>query len=326
MEDLSLVGTLEPLTGITNMKSFKDNFRTIYNSKSKTNEFPSILTGLIISIFNVGATLAGIFLTRVGDYAGRKLGITLATTIYILGIFIQIINNQVWYQFMIGRVICGLGVGSNTVLVPMFISESAPINIRGAMTVFFQVLITFGILMGNVTNFFCVKYLNNSNYSWGIPTALGLFWASLLLIGLIFVPESAEYLAIKKMNEDGARLSFARMNGVSVYHHKTSDFVNRMQDKLFLSTQQKINRKKWHEFISEKPKLGLRVLIGVLLMAFQQLSGINYFFYYGTMLFEDAGMNNSYIAAIILSSLNFYIYVCWYLFNRVVGTAILSFI
>ena len=321
-----MVGTLEPLTGITNMKSFKDNFGTIYNSKSKTTEFPCILTGLIISIFNVDGTLGSIFLTRVGDYVRRKLGITLAATVYILGIFIQIINNQVWYQFMIGRAIYGLGIGSNTVLVPMFISESAPINIRGGMTVFFQVLITFGILMGNVTNSFCVKYLNNSNYLWGIPTALGLFWASLLLIALIFVPESAEYLAIKKMNEDGARLSFARMNDVSVYHHKTSDFVNRMQDKLLLSTQQKINREKWHEFISGNPKLGLRVLIGVLLMAFQQLSGINCFFYYGTMLFEDASMNNSYTAAIILSSVNCYIYVCWYLFSRVVGTTILSFI
>lgn len=291
--------------GIINMKSFRNHFGTIYNSESNVTEFPDMLTGLIISIFNIGGALGGIFLAKLGDYMGRKLGITLATTVYILGILIQIINDQVWYQFMIGRVICGLGVGCNTVLVPMFISESAPINIRGAMVVLFQVLITFGILVGNITNFFCVTYFNDSNYSWGIPTTLGLLWAVLLLVGLIFVPESAEYLAVQKMDEDSARVSFAKMNGVSVYHHKTDDFLNNMQDKLFLSTQERINRKKWHEFISGRPKLGLRVLIGILLMAFQQLSGINYFFYYGTMLFEKAGMNNPYTAAIILSSVNF---------------------
>ncbi|KAK5960399.1 Hxt14p PWA37_002478 [Arxiozyma heterogenica] len=296
------VGTIG---GIINMKSFKNHFGTIYNTESMEIDFPDILTGLIISIFNIGGALGGIFLAKLGDYIGRKLGITLATTIYMLGIFIQIINDQVWYQFMIGRVICGLGVGCNAVLVPMFISESAPINIRGAMVVLFQVLVTFGILVGNITNFFCVTYFNDSNYSWGIPTTLGLLWAAILLVGLIFVPESAEYLAIQKMNEDSARLSFAKMNGISVYHHKTDDFLNNMQDKLFLSTQERINRKKWHEFISGSPKLGLRVLIGVLLMAFQQLSGINYFFYYGTMLFGKAGMSNPYTAAMILSSVNF---------------------
>lgn len=296
------VGTIG---GMVNMKEFKNHFGTRFNPDSGLNEFPDILTGLIISVFNIGCVFGGIVLSKTGDFIGRKLGITLALTVFIIGILIQIINDHVWYQFAIGRIISGLGIGSITVLVPMFISESAPVNIRGAMVVLFQVMVTLGILCGNVTNLICVKKIKDSNYSWGIPLGLQLIWAFLLAIGLLYIPESAEYLAIKKMDDDAAKESFAKMNGISVYNDKTADFISSMQEKQYMNDQQKVNNDKWHEFITGKPRLGYRVFLGVLLMAFQQLTGINYFFYYSTSLFETAGLKDPYSAAIILSAVNF---------------------
>lgn len=296
------VGTIG---GIVNMKEFKNHFGTQYNSELNTNEFPNYLTGLIIGIFNIGCAVGGIFLVKVGDYLGRKIGITVALVIYIVGVLVQVIKDNSWHQFIGGRIICGLGVGANTVLVPMFIAESAPVNIRGAMVVLFQLMVTFGILAGNITNYFCVRYIKDSNMTWGVPLGLGLVWAALLLVGLIFVPESAEYLMLKKMDENKARASFAKMNGIQTDDPKANEFMNDMQEKLYLITQESVKNRQWHEFVSGKPKLGLRLTIGILLMAFQQLTGINYFFYYGTALFESAGMKDPYSGVIILSVVNF---------------------
>ncbi|CAL9732560.1 hexose transporter Hxt14p [Monosporozyma unispora] len=296
------VGTIG---GIVNMKEFKNHFGTRYNSELNINEFPNLLTGLIIGIFNIGCAVGGIFLAKVGDNLGRKLGIALALIIYIIGVLVQVVKDNSWYQFVAGRTVCGLGVGANAVLVPMFISESAPIGIRGSMVVLFQVMVTFGILVGNITNYLCVRMIKDSDNIWKMPLGLGFIWAVLLLVGLIFVPESAEYLMIKKMNEHKARDSFAKMNGVEPNDNTADKFVQSMQAKLFVNTQETSQSRKWHEFATGRPKLGLRLSVGILLMAFQQLTGINYFFYYGTALFENAGMNNPYSAAIILSTVNF---------------------
>merc|ERR1711964_913439 len=47
-----------------------------------------------------------------------------------------------------------------------------------------------------------------------------------------------------------------------------------------------------------------RILLGVGIQAFQQLTGANYFFYYGTTIFSSIGIDNSFITQIILGSVN----------------------
>lgn len=52
------------------------------------------------------------------------------------------------------------------------------------------------------------------------------------------------------------------------------------------------------------PRMLYRTLLGIALMAGQQLTGANFFFYYGTSIFAATGMSNAYITSIILGSVN----------------------
>lgn len=52
------------------------------------------------------------------------------------------------------------------------------------------------------------------------------------------------------------------------------------------------------------PRMFYRTILGMTMMAGQQLTGVNFFFYFGTTVFRATGISNSYITAIILASVN----------------------
>lgn len=296
------VGTIG---GISNMRSFQNNFGTLLDPVTNERYLPDILIGLMISIFNIGCAVGGLTLAKLGDFRGRKFGIYFTLFVYCIGLIIQLAKDQKWYQFLIGRIFTGLAVGSTAVLVPMFISESAPLRIRGAMVVFYQLMVTLGILIGNVINYACKRMTGEAtnNVSWQFPIFLGFVWTLIIIVGLMFTPESAQYLIIKQNAIEEAKRSFSKMNGVSETDRATIEYIEETIKGQALRGNQE-NRQGLFEFITGKPQYGIRLLTGILVMSFQQLSGVNYFFYYGTTIFKRANMD-PYVTSIILSSVNF---------------------
>ena len=90
----------------------------------------------------MGCAIGALFLSKVGDMYGRRVGIMTAMIIYIVGIIVQIASQHAWYQIMIGRIITGLAVGMLSVLCPLFISEVSPKHLRGTLVYCFQLMIT----------------------------------------------------------------------------------------------------------------------------------------------------------------------------------------
>ena len=77
--------------------------------------------------------IGALFASPIADRFGRKSSITFWCIIHIVGIIVQISTTSKWYQVAVGRLVAGLGVGALSSLVPMYQSESAPRQIRGAM-------------------------------------------------------------------------------------------------------------------------------------------------------------------------------------------------
>ncbi|CCH62317.1 hypothetical protein TBLA_0H00240 [Henningerozyma blattae CBS 6284] len=294
--------------GIINMQIFKKSFGNKINPETSERYFDPTLSGLIIGIYNIGAGIGGLTLGKLGDYRGRKMALGIAMCIHLLGLFTELVEDYSWIQFFIGRLLTGIAIGTTAVIVPMYLCENSPLKIRGAMVVLYQLMITLGILTGNISNFICHNIYNDSedNRAWQVPILLNVFWDSIVFIGLFFIPESAIYLGKLCFDMDGAQKSFAKMNGVAETDRLSMEFINDI--KLSAEIEKEENNetpKLKFEFIFGKPKLGYRLLIGILIMTFQQLSGINYFFYYGTTIFKNVGFEDSYLTAIILSLVNF---------------------
>lgn len=280
--------------GIINMRSF---IRTLGHIDPTTgnHKLESYQTGLLVSGYHIGCITGGFTIARLADSLGRKIPILISMMVYITGILIQITScvSGKWYQFLIGRMTSGLCIGSVAVLAPMFISETAPTVIRGSCTSLYQLNITIAIFTGSIVVYSC-KEMYTNEAEWVIPLSLGIGFALAVCIGIFSTPESARYLVSIGEYEK------AKKTLKTVEDPDVEGTLVILQEKL--SLEHNADNVKFIEIF--KKKYIKRVIIGSMLMIFQQMSGIDYFFYYGTSLFKFAGVNDSYITSIIIAVVN----------------------
>jgi SP family sugar:H+ symporter-like MFS transporter len=301
------------ISGFVNMSDFNERFGQL-NSEGEYY-LSDVRTGLIVAIFNIGCAFGSVFLGKTADVYGRRVGLMIMMIIYIVGILIQITSVDKWYQYFIGRIISGLGVGGIGDISPLFISESAPKHIRPALVSSYQLMITFGIFLGYCTNYGTKKYTNSAQ--WRVGLGLCFLWALLMITGMIFMPESPRYL-IKQGLLDDARKSLAYSNRVSA--DDAAIFAEVEEINAAILKEDAAGKATWGELATGEPKIGFRVLCGIVLMSLQQLSGDNYFFYYGTTIFQAVGLDDSFQTAIVLGIVNFAsTVICLYSVNELGG-------
>jgi SP family sugar:H+ symporter-like MFS transporter len=301
------------ISGFIKMSNFIERFGQV-NTQGQYY-LSNMRTGLIVAIFNIGCAFGSVFLGRTADMYGRRIGLMIMIVIYIIGIVIQISSTDKWYQFFIGRIISGLGVGGISVISPLFISESAPKHIRPALVSSYQLMITFGMFLGYCTNYNTKTYPNSAQ--WRVALGLCSFWALLVISGMVLMPESPRYL-IKRGRLNEARKSLAYSNRVSA--DNAAIFAEVEEINAAILREDAEGKTTWSELLNGKPKIGFRVLCGIILMSLQQLTGSNYFFYYGTTIFQTVGLNDSFQISIILGIVNFAsTIICIYTVNKLGG-------
>ncbi|KAF5213203.1 putative galactose transporter [Clavispora lusitaniae] len=286
------------ISGFVNMPDFKRRFGQ--KRKDGSHYLSNVRTGLVVSIFNVGCAVGGIILSKIADMQGRRMALMVSMVIYVVGIIIQIASQHAWYQYFIGRLISGLAVGMVSVVSPLFISEVSPKQIRGTLVCCFQLFITMGIFLGYCTTYGTKKY--SDSRQWRVPLGLCFAWAIFLVVGMLSMPESPRYLMEKK-KIDEAKKSIARSNKISEedpFVHTEIQLIQAGIDREALA-----GKASWKELITGKPKIFRRVIMGIMLQSLQQLTGDNYFFYYGTTIFQAVGMNDSFETSIVLGIVNF---------------------
>ena len=286
------------ISGFVNMPDFKRRFGQ--KRKDGSHYLSNVRTGLVVSIFNVGCAVGGIILSKIADMQGRRMALMVSMVIYVVGIIIQIASQHAWYQYFIGRLISGLAVGMVSVVSPLFISEVSPKQIRGTLVCCFQLFITMGIFLGYCTTYGTKKYSDSKQ--WRVPLGLCFAWAIFLVVGMLSMPESPRYLMEKK-KIDEAKKSIARSNKISEedpFVHTEIQLIQAGIDREALA-----GKASWKELVTGKPKIFRRVIMGIMLQSLQQLTGDNYFFYYGTTIFQAVGMNDSFETSIVLGIVNF---------------------
>ncbi|CCE92263.1 sugar porter family MFS transporter TDEL_0E00200 [Torulaspora delbrueckii] len=286
------------ISGFINQTDFLRRFGSRHTDG--TYYLSKVRTGLVVSIFNVGCAMGGIILSKLGDIYGRKIGLMTVVVIYIVGILIQICSFDKWYQYFIGRIISGLGVGGIAVLSPMLISESSPKHLRGPLVSSYQLMITAGIFLGYCTNYGTRNYSDSTQ--WRVPLGLCFAWSLFMLAGLTRVPESPRYLVGAGKIEEAKR-SVAKSNKVSI-----DDPALLLEIEMIsagVEAEKVAGSASIGELFSTKTKVFNRLVMGILLQALQQLTGNNYFFYYGTSIFKSVGLEDSFQTSIIIGVINF---------------------
>jgi len=245
----------------------------------------------------IGALIAGPVANN--RRIGRKYSICMWCIIFCIGNVFQIAARYpVWYVMMIGRIISGFAIGGLSVMVPAYQGESAPTHLRGAIVCCYQLFITLGILIAYLINFGTESIAGSA--SWRIPVGISFFWALILGFGILFFPETPRH-DYRHGQVDIAARSIAKFYGVSEKHQIIQKQLEEMQYKLQMEREGG-EHSVWE--VVTGPRMFYRTLLGIAIQALQQMTGANFFFYYGTTIFTSVGLDDPFITQIILGAVN----------------------
>ncbi|KAJ6134204.1 hypothetical protein N7523_000526 [Penicillium sp. IBT 18751x] len=284
------------ISGFLNMSDFLQR----YGQQKAEGEyhFSNVRSGLIVSILSVGTLIGALTAAPIADRFGRRLSISAWSWVIIIGLLVQITSpSGHWYQLVVGRFVTGLGVGACSLVVPMYQGESAPRHIRGAMISCYQLFVTLGILLAYLINLGTEKM--DGTGQWRITLGITFVFALLLGIGMLFFPESPRF-EIRKGRKESARLTMSTLYGIPENHIQIIRELEEIDSQLLLEHHDQ----RWYEMFTA-PRMAYRLFLGMMLQALQQLTGANYFFYYGTTIFKGAGISNSFVTQVILGAVNF---------------------
>ncbi|KIW15226.1 hypothetical protein PV08_05271 [Exophiala spinifera] len=289
------------ISGFLAMPDFLERFGQHHHDG--TAYFSNVRSGLIVAMLSIGTLIGALIAAPIADLIGRKPSVTFWCCIFAVGNIVMISSEHHWYQIMMGRWVAGLGVGSLSLLVPMYMAETAPRHIRGALISTYQLFITFGIFLASCINFGCFEHQRGSSASWRIPMGLAFVFAFILGAGILIFPETPRFLYRKGKKEEAKQIML-KVYGAPANHYSVYVELEEIEAKLRAETKQDGVVQEWVNMF-RAPKMAYRILLGVALQMFQQLTGANYFFYYGTVIFKATGINNSFVTQMILNGINF---------------------
>lgn len=291
------------ISNVTVFDDFKIRFATGALDASGIPTWNPWLEGLIVGFLSIGTAIGCILGAPTADKLGRRLAMSVECVVFTIGVIIQVTSFQAWYQVAIGRLVTGLGVGALSSAVPLYQSETVPRQVRGALVATYQLFITFGILIAYAFGI-GTRTLQPSSATWRLLIALGIAFAAILGFGIQFCPESPRWLAARGRYEEAYK-SLARVRAASA--DSGNPWVEQEYADILAAVEQdkQLGESSWIECFYPHHRTLYRTLLGIALQAGQQLTGANYFFYFGTSIFTAASISDPFLSQLILGAVNF---------------------
>jgi len=253
------------------------------------------LTGWAASSAIWGCMIGVIFAGFLSDKFGRKKVLILSAILFFISAVGSSIPNNLT-QFVLARLIGGVGVGIASMLSPMYISEIAPAKIRGTLVTLYQLAIVIGI---NLVYYINLQIASSGDAQWNLDIGWRIMLASevipalLFFIMLFFIPESPRWLA-SKGKIDSAKAIIEKING----QNKSAELLNEIQDSF--------KEEKGSILVLFTSGLRMAIVVGMFLAFFSQITGINAIIYYAPEIFKNIGFgaDSAMFQTVIIGTVN----------------------
>ena len=127
-------------------------------------------------------------------------------SMFIVGVVIVVVSGNL-LMLAVGRIVLGLAVGAASVVVPVFLAELAPYEIRGSLAGRNEMMIVTGQLLAIIMNAIIGNVWGQQYpWVWRVMFALAAVPAILLLLGVTRLPESPRWLADKGREEEALKI------------------------------------------------------------------------------------------------------------------------
>ncbi|KAK6437584.1 Plasma membrane low glucose sensor [Oleoguttula sp. CCFEE 5521] len=283
--------------GILANKYWREHFSTGFiNKKDGILAVTASKSSEIVSILSAGTFFGALTAAPTADFFGRRYGLMVSVVVFTLGVILQTAATAI-PMFVAGRFFAGYGVGMISAIIPLYQSETAPKWIRGSIVGAYQLAITIGLLLAAIVNNSTKNREDTGSYR--IPIAVQFAWALILFFGMLLLPDTPR-MWIKRNKPEQAAKALSTLRRLDVDHPA---LVEELAE-ITANHEYELTLGKASYLDCFKGSLGKRLATGCGLQALQQLTGVNFIFYYGTSFFTNAGFKNSFVVSMITSAVN----------------------
>lgn len=249
----------------------------------------TVLQGWVVSTLLAGATIGSFTGGALADKFGRTRTFQLDAIPLTIGAFLCATAQSV-QTMIIGRLLAGIGIGISSAIVPLYISEISPTEIRGALGSVNQLFICIGILSALVAGL----PLAANPLWWRTMFGIAIIPSVLLAVGMAVSPESPRWL-FQQGKIPQAEKAIKTLYGKERVAEVIQDLTTAGQG----STESEAG---WFDLFSSR--YWKVVSVGAALFLFQQLAGINAVVYYSTSVFRSAGIASDVAASALVGAAN----------------------
>ncbi|MDQ0120165.1 major inositol transporter-like SP family MFS transporter [Pseudarthrobacter defluvii] len=242
-------------------------------------EEATVVSALLFPGAAVGALTGG----RMADKLGRRGSLLVCALLFLLGAMGCALAPTV--TFMIAaRIVLGLGVGAAAVTCPLYLAEMAPAHLRGRMVTINELMIVTGQMLAFAINAL-LDALIHDNEVWRSMLGIASIPALALLAGMLLLPESPRWYAIRGRLEDSRRvLNLSR---------SPEEAAAEFEEIALAARTAKEERGHALRDLRNNPWMRRLLWIGIGLATVQQATGINTVNYYAPTILEKSGLGVS---------------------------------
>ena len=234
------------------------------------------MQGAIVAALLLGAMIGAAFAGPMSDRLGRRRLIMIAAVTFTIGALGAAAAPSAGV-LLAARLVIGFAVGSAALVVPLYLSEIAPTQIRGAISSLNQMMIVLGILAA-----FIVNAILASSGDWRLMLGLAAVPSVILLIGTFFMPETPRFL-VRTGEEEEAR---------DVLEEVTEDEDLRDEPpEQKIEEIQEVEEEEGGLRLLKQPWVRPALIVAIGLAAFQQFIGINTIIYYAPTTLTSVGFS-----------------------------------
>ncbi|GMY21374.1 sugar transporter ERD6-like 5 isoform X2 [Fagus crenata] len=227
------------------------------------------------SVLTIGGVIGGLISGKIADLIGRRGAMWISELFSFAGWLAISFAKNAWL-LNLGRLSMGIGVGILCYVVPVYIAEITPKNLRGLFTSANQLMLCSGLSL---------MYFVGNAVTWRTLALIGAIPSLLHVVGLFFVPESPRWLAkIGKEKELEAALQRIRGKNVDISQEATY-----IRD--YTETFQQHSKSRILDLFQTRYVHSL--IVGLGLMVLQQFGGVNAIAFYASSIFSQAGFSSS---------------------------------
>ena len=255
-------------------------------------EMTEWMLGFAVGCVVFGAMAGNLLAGPMADRFGRKNILIIVAALFTISATWSALATG-YTEFIIARIIGGVGIGGAILIAPIYIAEIAPPKLRGSLVSFNQLNIVIGISVAYFSNYFLV---NMEGESWRWMLGVEAIPAAIYFLALWTVPKSPRWL-IQKLNKVEPAKKILKKIGGEEYAEVTIQEIQR-------GVAKKEEKGKLADILQSKYATIMIIALGIAF--FQQITGINAVFYYAPTIFEQAGgsTDSSFLQAIVVGLTN----------------------